>query len=326
MSKQFHYGGQAVIEGVMIRGRKAVVTAVRRPGGGLAMDVQPLAMFYTGWLRKIPFIRGVVVLIEAMVLGIKSLLYSANVSLEEERQEISGRTVFFMMGVAITVAILLFLLVPLFLTRLLNSFLGSSLAFNLVEGLIRLGIFIIYLFLVGLIPDIKRVFTYHGAEHKAVNAYENGVPMEVDATRSYSKAHVRCGTNFIFVVLIIAVLVFSIVGKQSFWLMALLRIILIPVIAGIGYEVIYFGANHVKNWLVRIVLAPGLWLQSLTTKEPDANQIEIALAALRKAIEIDQLEAPVTLPVSVSQNPAGASPERSMSCSPCDTPDRLAGR
>ena len=290
MATGFHFGGQAVIEGVMIRGRKAAVTAVRRPGGGLAINIQPLAAIYTGWLRRAPLIRGIIVLIEAMALGIKSLLYSANVSLEEEEEEISGKAVWLMITIALVLAIVLFFIVPLFLTRLINPYISSSLVFHLIEGFIRLVIFIAYLKLVGLIPDIKQVFTYHGAEHKTVNAFENDVPMEVEAVRECSTAHVRCGTSFLFVVLVIAIVVFAMTGRPSLWLMVLSRILLIPVIAALGYEVIHFGAKHPKNVLVRAVLAPGMWLQKLTTKEPDDSQIEIALSALRKAVEIDLTE------------------------------------
>jgi len=290
MAQRFHYGGQAVIEGVMMRGQKAVVTAVRRPGGGLAIDVQPLATIYTSQVRRTPLIRGIIVLLEAMVLGIKSLLYSANVSLEEEETEISGGLVWAMVAVSLVFAVALFFMAPLFLTKLLDPYLNSPLIFNLIDGFIRLIIFIAYLKLMTLVPDIKRVFAYHGAEHKTINAYEDGAPLEVEAARKYSTAHVRCGTSFLFVVLIIAIIVFALVGLPSLWLMVLSRILLIPVIAALGYEVIYFGANHTKNSLVRAVVAPGLWLQALTTREPDDSQLEIALAALKKVIEVDQLE------------------------------------
>ena len=290
MDKRFHYGGQAVIEGVMIRGRKAVVTTVRRPGGGLAIDIRPLAAIYTGWMRRAPLIRGVIVLIESMVIGIKSLLYSANVSMEEEEVDISGKMVWVMITVALVLAVVLFLIIPLFLTRLINPYISSSLVFHLIEGFIRLVIFIIYLKLVGLIPDIKRVFTYHGAEHKVINAYEDGMPMEVEAVRKYDTAHVRCGTSFLFVVLMIAIVVFALIGRPSLWLMVLSRILLLPVIAALGYEVIYFGARHNKNPIVRAIISPGLWLQALTTKEPDDSQIEVALSALRKTVELDQPE------------------------------------
>ena len=290
MEKKFHYGGQAVIEGVMIRGRKSVVTAVRRPGGGLAIDEKPLSPVYTGRVRRTPFLRGIIVIIEAMVLGIKSLLYSANVSLEEEEEELSGKSVWLMVTFAVVLGVALFLIIPLFLTRLINPYITSSLVFHLIEGVIRLLIFIAYLKVIGLMPDIRQVFTYHGAEHKAVNAYEAGVPMEVEAVKAYDKEHVRCGTSFLFVVLIIAILVFALVGRPSLWLMVLSRILLIPVIAALGYEVILFGANHARNPLVRAVLAPGLWLQGMTTREPDDSKIEVALAALRRAVEIDRGE------------------------------------
>jgi uncharacterized protein YqhQ len=290
MAKKFYYGGQAVIEGVMMRGQKAMVTAVRRPGGGLAIDVQPLATIYTSWMRRAPLIRGIIVLIEALVLGIKTLLYSANVSLEEEEAEISGGLVWAMVAVSLVFAVALFFMAPLFLTKLLDPYLNSPLVFNLVDGFIRLVILIAYLKLMTLVPDIKRVFAYHGAEHKAVNAYEDGAPLEVEAARKYSTAHVRCGTSFLFVVLIIAIIVFALVGLPSLWLMVLSRILLIPVIAALSYEIIYFGANHAKNSLVRAIVAPGLWLQALTTKEPDDSQLEAALTALEKVIEVDQLE------------------------------------
>ena len=290
MAKRFYYGGQAVIEGVMMRGRKTMVTAVRRPGGGMALDVKPLPAIYTGWMRRTPLIRGIVVLIEARVLGIKSLLYSANVSLEEEEEKISGWLTWVLVAVSLAFAVGLFFMVPLFLTKLLDPYIHSSLVFNLIDGGIRGVIFILYLWLVALMPDIKRVFAYHGAEHKTVNAYEAGVPLEVEAVKEYGTAHVRCGTSFLFVVLIIAIIVFALVGRPAVWLMVLSRILLIPVIAALSYEIIYFGGRHAKNGLVRAILAPGLWLQALTTREPDDSQLEVAISALDKVVEIDQLE------------------------------------
>ncbi len=290
MAKRFYYGGQAVIEGVMMRGQKSMVTVVRHPKGGLVMDIQSLATIYTGWMRKAPLIRGIIVLIEALVLGIRTLLYSANVSLEEEEEEISGWLVWGLVTIALGLAVALFFIAPLFLTRLLNPYISSSLVFHLIEGFIRLAIFIAYLKLMTLVPDIRRIFAYHGAEHKTVNAYEDGVPLEVEAIKGYSTAHVRCGTSFMFAVLIIAILVFALVGRPSLGLMLLSRLILIPVIAALGYEVTYFGARHTKNGLVRAILAPGLWLQTLTTREPDDSQLEVALSALKTVVEIDQLE------------------------------------
>jgi uncharacterized protein YqhQ len=288
--KKYNYGGQAVIEGVMIRGRSAVVTAIRRPGGDIALNTRPVPSINKSRLRRIPFIRGVVVLIEAMVLGINSLMYSANISLEDEQEEISNKAIWGMIAFGALLVVALFFLAPLFLTKLLDSLLPNTIAFTLIEGIIRLAIFIAYLKVIGLMPDIKRVFTYHGAEHKTVNAYEAGVPMEVEAIKNYSRAHVRCGTSFLFLVLVVAIIVFSLVGRQVLWLMVLYRIILIPVIMGLGYEIIYFGARHTGNWLIKIILAPGLWLQSLTTGEPDDRQLEVAIAAMNKAVEIDREE------------------------------------
>jgi uncharacterized protein YqhQ len=294
--KKFHYGGQAVMEGVMIRGRTSLVTAVRRPGGDILTHVRELPSFTSGRLRRIPLVRGVIILIEAMVLGIQSLLFSANVAIEEEEVEIPSKVIWLMVAVGIVLAVLLFFIVPLFLTKLLNAYMPNSLVFHIVEGVIRLAIFLAYLKIISYMSDIKRVFTYHGAEHKTVNAYEAGVPMEVDAVRKYGTAHVRCGTSFLFVVLIIAIIVFAFIGRPTLWLMVLSRIVLIPVIAGLSYEVVFFGARHVGNALVRGILAPGLLLQSLTTGEPDDSQLEVAIAALKKAVEIDQGEGPLQLP------------------------------
>jgi uncharacterized protein YqhQ len=284
------YGGQAVIEGVMIRGRKAVVTSVRRPNGELAIDAQPVRETWTKPYRRLPFFRGIFILIETMVIGIKSLLYSANIAVEEETEEIPSKAIWVMVASAAVLVVVLFFLAPLFLTRLVNQYLPNAIVFNIVEGVIRLAIFLAYLKAISLMPDIKRVFTYHGAEHKTVNAYEAGVPLEVEAIKAYSTAHVRCGTSFLFTVLLIAIIVFSFMGRDILWLMVVSRIVLIPVIMGLGYEFIYFGARHTDNWLMRALLAPGLWLQSLTTGEPDDDQIEVAIAAMNKAVEIDQAE------------------------------------
>ena len=275
----------------MMRGQKTMVTAVRRPNGELTMNTWPLSAIYTGWMRKTPLIRGVIVLIESLGLGIKTLLYSANVSLEEEEGEISKGLVWAMAFLSITLSVGLFFIAPLFLAKLLNPYIQSSLLFHLIEGLIRMGIFIIYLKLMTLVPDIKRVFSYHGAEHKTVNAYEAGSPLEVVSIKKYGTAHVRCGTSFLFVVMIIAILVFTIIGQlPSLWLTVLSRIVLIPVIAALGYEVTHFGGRHTRNRLVRAILYPGLLLQKLTTRQPDDSQLEVAISALRKVLEIEQAE------------------------------------
>ena len=289
-AKKFNYGGQAVIEGVMMRGRKAMVTAVRRPSGDININAETLSSIYTGRLRKVPLVRGIIVLIETLALGIKTLLYSANIALEEEEEKISGRSLWGLVAVTMVLAIGIFFVVPLFITRAFNSYLPSSIAFNLVDGVIRLAFFLAYLKIITFVPDIKRVFAYHGAEHMTVNAYENGMPLEVEAIKKYGTAHVRCGTSFLFVVMIIAIVVFALIGKPSLPVMITSRVILIPVIAAIGYEVTQFSSRHTGNSIVRAFMAPGMWLQSMTTRQPDDSQLEVAIEALKGAVEADRLE------------------------------------
>jgi uncharacterized protein YqhQ len=288
MAERFYYGGQAVVEGVMMRGKDTCVTAVRQTNGKIVVESQVLPKIYKGKMRNTPFVRGIIVLIESMVLGIQSILRSANIALEEEGEEISGWMLWLMVAGSIGFAVVLFFLAPLFITKLFN--IESSILFNLVDGLIRITILVAYLGLMGFLPELKKVFSYHGAEHKTVNAYENGVPMEVEDVKKFSTAHVRCGTSFTFTVLIIAILVFSLVGIHQTWLMVLSRIVLIPIISSISYEAIYFSGRHTDNWFVKIISKPGLLLQSLTTREPDEVKLEVAIAALRKVIETEQPE------------------------------------
>jgi uncharacterized protein YqhQ len=305
-TRKFHYGGQAVIEGVMIRGQKNMVTVVRKPDGEMVIDKQPLSTLYTGWMRSTPLIRGIIVLIESLVFGIQTLTYSANVAMGEESKKESGWWIWAVMAFSMVFAVALFFLAPLFLTKWIGIQ-TSSILFSLVEGIIRLAMFLIYLRLVSLMPDIKRVFAFHGAEHKAVNGYEAGAPLEPEAIKKYSKAHVRCGGSFLFVVLIIAIIVFSLVSffiGKALWLIVLSRIVLVPVIAALGYEFIHFGANHVDNIIIKILLAPGLWLQSMTTREPDDEQLKVGIMAMKTALEADQDVPPVAVPVIEPVAPA----------------------
>ncbi len=290
MAEPFHYGGQAVIEGVMIRGRESVAISVRQPNGELNVVRQPLSSIYKGRLRETPLVRGIIALIETLVLGTRALLHSAQVaSTEEIGEKIPAAVMWGTIAASLAFAVALFFLAPLFTTRyLIDPYINSTLLSNVVEGLIRIGIFIAYLKLIGLIPDIKKVFAYHGAEHKVVNAYEAGIPLEVEAVKNYSTAHARCGTAFIFIVLIIAIFVFALLGRPTIWISIVSRIVLIPVIAIIGYEILKFGAGHSENKIVRILLAPGLMLQSMTTKEPDDSQLEAAISALNEVIEVDK--------------------------------------
>jgi len=290
MKKSFHYGGQAVIEGVMIRGKEGVAISVRQPNGELNIMKQPLASIYRGRLREVPLIRGIISLIETLVLGTQSLLHSAQVAAAEEGEEkIPTAVLWGTVAVSLALGVVFFFMVPLFATRyLIDPYIDSALLSVVLEGFIRIGIFVAYLKLVSLISDIKRVFAYHGAEHKVVNAYEAGVPLDVESVKNYSTAHARCGTAFIFIVLIIAIFVFALVGQPTLWIRILSRIALIPVIAAISYEIMKFGAGHINNPVVRVLLAPGLLLQAITTREPDDSQIEAAISALNEVIKIDQ--------------------------------------
>jgi len=290
MAKPFYHGGQAVIEGVMMRGKRNLAISVRRPDGKLEEIKQPLANIYKGRLREIPLVRGVIVLIETLVLGVQALLYSAQIASTEEEEKIPTAVLWGIVAASMAFAVALFFITPLLATRYFDIYIASDLISNLIEGLMRIGIFIAYLKLIGLFPDIKRVFAYHGAEHKVVNAYEAGCPLEVEAIKSYSIAHARCGTSFIFAVLIIAILVFALLGRPSLWLSILSRIILLPIIAALGYEVTRLGARYSKSILSRILLAPGLMLQTMTTREPDDSQLEAAISALNEVIEADNSE------------------------------------
>jgi uncharacterized protein YqhQ len=284
----FYYGGQAVMEGVMMRGRKSVAVAVRRPNGEISLTSQPLASLYKGSARNWPFVRGIIVLIETLALGTQTLLHSAQIAAAEEEESISPVLLWGSVVVAVAFAVALFFIAPLLLTRyLLDPYITSSLVSNLIEGIVRIGIFIAYLKIIALMPDVKRLFTYHGAEHKVVNAYEAGVPLELDYVKKYSTSHTRCGTSFLLAVLVISIFVFALLGRPSIWLSMLSRIVLIPVIAAIGYEFVRFGATHYRNVIVRSLLAPGLLLQSLTTGEPNDSQLETALSAMKKVVETD---------------------------------------
>lgn len=283
----FYYGGQAVLEGVMIRGRRLVAVAVRRPRGDIALRVETLGGVYSAALRRIPFLRGIIVLWETLALGTRALIFSSNVALEEEEGEISGPMLWLTVGVALAFVIALIFVGPVLATGLLEDAIDNQRWAALVEGVIRLAILLGYLGLIGLVPDIRRVFAYHGAEHKAINALEHGAPLEVAAVQPYSTAHPRCGTSFLLVVVVISVVLFVLVGTPPLWQRVLSRVGLVPVIAALSYELIRLGGTFQGNRLVRAVFAPNLWLQSLTTREPDDRQVEVALHALREVLAGD---------------------------------------
>jgi len=288
LAKEFHYGGQAVIEGVMMRGQRSMAVAVRSPSGQVHVSTKPISNSQTG-IRKVPFVRGVIVLVESLVLGIGALFESANISLGEEDQKISGPLLWGTLAASFAFAAAVFFVIPLLVTdSLVDPHINSSVLSNLVEGIIRVVIFLVYLALVNLIPDIRTVFAYHGAEHKTINAYEHHVPLEPESVARFSTAHVRCGTSFLFAVMIIAIIVFSLVPSSNIWVRIVSRIVLIPVIAAVGYEFTRFSARFAENRVVRILFLPGLALQKMTTRQPNNGQLEVAITALKGAIEADQ--------------------------------------
>lgn len=274
----------------MMRGRRHLSVAVRRPNGQVMVATRRLPSAYTGRLRSIPFVRGVFVLAETLVLGIQTLFQSANYALGEKDEELSPWMLWGVLAASIGFAVAIFFLTPLFITNFIDSSLDSSLVSNIVEGVIRMGIFVLYLALINLIPDIRRIFAYHGAEHKTVNAYEADVPLEPSAVSRYSTAHVRCGTSFLFAVLIISILVFALLGQPDFWLRVVSRIVLIPVIAAIGYEFTRFSARYADNRVLRVLFMPGLALQRLTTRQPSEDQLEVAISALKGVVEADAVQ------------------------------------
>jgi len=273
--------------GVMIRGRDSMAIAVRRMDGGIEISNRPLANLYKGRWRQMPFIRGIIALIESVVLGTGALMYSAQVSTETEDEKITPAMMWFSVALGVVLAVVLFFILPLLVIRFFDTFITSSFVSNLLEGVIRIVFFIIYLVLIGRMQDIKEVFAYHGAEHMSVNAYEAGQPLNVESVRNYPTAHTRCGTSFLLVVLVLSILVFALVGRPDIWISILSRILLIPVIAGISYELIKFEARFNQNIFVHWMLQPGLWLQSLTTRKPSNSQLEVAIEAMKKALETD---------------------------------------
>jgi uncharacterized protein YqhQ len=287
MKNSFFYGGQAVIEGVMMRGRQQYAVAVRLKSGGIRIQKGPLeSAIYVHPLWKLPFLRGLALLAEQLHLGMKSLIWSAAVNAGEQDAEIGKREIAVAMGIGVACSLLLFIGLPL-LGAGLAVHRSGSFWFVVVEGLIRVGLVLVYLSLIGMVRDVRRVFQYHGAEHKTINALERGWALEPAAVCQASTLHPRCGTGFLLVVLVVSVLVFSLVAiahPNWFWLVVS-RVVGVPVVAGLSYEWIRLLAKNAGNPIVRILLLPVLQTQKLTTREPDDSMIEVAIAALQAARE-----------------------------------------
>lgn len=287
----FFYGGQALIEGVMMRGRTTVAMSVRPPDGSIRTYSEDLPPALTrSRLVKIPFVRGVFVLYETLIIGTRMLMRSAAIAAEGDDVQIGKGALIGAMVASIGFAVALFFVLPLFLSTFAQQASGGDLAANLVEGGIRLAIFIGYITVIGMMSDIRRVFGYHGAEHKAISAHEAREPLTPEAVDRFSTAHTRCGTTFILIVVVISIFFFGLVPRAGVPLPLLMvsRIVLVPVIAAFGYELVRFGASHYGNRLVRAVYAPGLWLQSLTTRQPDRSMLEVSIASLNSCLESDR--------------------------------------
>lgn len=289
---KFYYGGQAVMEGVMMRGPKTIAIAVRKEDNTLVKHKETVSSIGDRYpILKKPLIRGVVALFESMIIGTKSLVFSANQFASEDEQEVlTPKEMVFTIGLSFGLAILLFVVLPAFLTRLVESSIDNAMLLNLTEGLIKISIFVLYIVGISLTPDIKRFFQYHGAEHKVINAYEAGEELTVANVRPYTRFHMRCGTNFIVIVLLMSVFIFTLItgsNRPSFFNRIGLHLLLLPVIAGISYEVIKFlGKDNAPKW-AKALARPGLMTQFLTTREPDDSQIETAIAALVEVLDTD---------------------------------------
>jgi uncharacterized protein YqhQ len=290
----FFYGGQALIEGVMMRGRTTVAMSVRPPSGEIRTFSEPLpAALSRGRWMKIPFVRGAFVLYETLVLGTRMLMRSAAIAAEGEDIEIGRGTLVISMIVSIGFAVLIFFVAPLALSGLVHRT-GGDLGANLVEGAIRLVVFVAYIGLIGRLGEIRRVFAYHGAEHKAISAHEADRPLTPDELDRFSTAHTRCGTTFILIVVVISIVFFGFIPRSGvpLPLLVLSRIALIPVIAAVAYELVRFGASHYGNPVVRAIYQPGLWLQALTTRPPDHSMLEVSIASLQSCLASDAAAEP----------------------------------
>jgi len=282
------YGGQAVIEGVMMRGRKAFAIAMRAPNGEIIVHREDLAAVYRSRITKIPFLRGVILLWDALGLGMRALTLSANVQTGED-EKLEGPQLYLTLGLSFAIGIGLFFLLPAALGGLAEKYLGwNAWLANLLEGIIRLFLMVAYIWAIGFMPDIRRLFGYHGAEHKTINAYEAGAELTPESVAKFSLQHPRCGTAFLLTLVLMSILVFTALGPLSMaWRLAS-RVLLIPVLAGLAVEYIRWTANHLDSPIVRFLIKPNLALQALTTREPDASMLEVAIESFKSMRKAEQ--------------------------------------
>ncbi|CAG0929858.1 hypothetical protein TFLX_01438 [Thermoflexales bacterium] len=285
---RFNYGGQAVIEGVMMRGSKALAVAVRDPKGQIVIHTEPInAALYNGRLSRTPFLRGLAMLWDSLGLGMRALMYSANVATGEVGVEFKGPIAWGTTAIALIIALLVFLLLPRGLSSLIEPTFGPLVS-AFLEGFIRLALFVGYIWLIGKMEDIRRVFGYHGAEHKTINAYEAGLDLSIANVQQQTVQHPRCGTAFLLTVVVLSIFVFAPLNLLPYGWGLVLRIALLPVLAMIGYEFIRFSARHLDNQVMRAIIVPNLALQKLTTREPDDAMVQVAIEALKKVLDAEQ--------------------------------------
>ncbi len=307
-----NYGGQAVIEGVMMRGSKALSVAVRNPAGEIVVHTEPLdSRIYGGGMARIPFLRGLTLLWDALGLGIKALMFSAEVAVEEEGKEegeaekvFEGPIQWTMIALSLSLMILIFFVVPTFLASFLQGWIGivdSQFWGNIIEGLIRLAFVIGYIWIIGFMADVKRLYGYHGAEHKVINAYEAGAPLTPESAARFPLEHPRCGTAFLLTVVVISIILYSFLPPMSVFVRVLSRLALLPVVAGIAYEFLRFSAAHQDNAFIRLITKPNLALQRLTTREPELEMLEVSITAFKQVLEFEQGQ-PVTDATHVVSN------------------------
>jgi uncharacterized protein YqhQ len=291
-------GGQAVLEGVMMRSPSSWAVAVRKPDGAIAQVCKPITSpMAKRRIYRLPIVRGIIALGESLAIGFRALAISAQYASQEEgedgevKTELTRGQLLFAFAISIGFAVMLFKVGPALITSRIG--LKSTGAFVIVEGLIRVTIFVLYLSLISLLPDLRRVFQYHAAEHKAINAYEAGEELTPERVQGFSLIHPRCGTAFLLWVMVIAIFVFAFFGRPAWYWLVATRILLLPVIAGIAYELIRFAGKHQDNKFLMWALAPGLWLQRLTTRQPTLDQIEVSIRALREVLDREEQTAPV---------------------------------
>ena len=281
------YGGQAVIEGVLMRGKSSVAMATRAPNDEIFIHKEKLTGIYTSKLAKIPFLRGLIVLWDSLGLGMRYLTLSANVQTGED-EKLEGPTLFITLFISLSFGILVFFLLPAFISGLIARLPGiSAWTSNLIEGGIRLVILILYLWIIGQMSDIRRVFMYHGAEHKTINAFENGVILTPENVKSFPVAHGRCGTSFILTLVIMSIIIFTLIGPLPLHWRLLTRILMIPILAGLSYEYIRLISKNLDSPIAKAIIMPNLFLQRMTTREPTTDMIEVSIRAFNEMREME---------------------------------------